>query len=438
MKERKVSAAAGRMVEEGSALLLQFLLYHCTACLAMGLFYSVEQPGVYAWFLLLAVPLCYLTLVRKLAGNFIVFFALHILVLFMAVFWREDFWMNAVITIWTLLMTVFSLYACVTGKGRKLECPSLWMGILLLVCHFLGKYYLGYPALTRISYYEVLLYAVFYLLHTYHKNMADFICMNQNIANFPAGQITVINRLLVILFLAVLAAAMFIFPKLHLELVLVPLLKGLLMLVSFLLSFVHFSETSQKVDQTAQNMDMTAVLETLGGNKETGIFWVIIENLLKIAVVIGLAALVIGGTAYLLYRLYKGFYAERKENADEKEFLVGEMKWFSGRGVSGRKAAEEQRGSLNQRIRRIYRQYVKKRLRKKEKVPAALTPEELLAFLEERRREQGLDREAQEGIRAVYERARYGQTECTQAELEEIKELLSGRKRRGYDKTGSQ
>ena len=79
---------------------------------------------------------------------------------------------------------------------------------------------------------------------------------------------TVINRLMVILFMAVLAAAMYIFPHLHLEVLLAPILKGILVVLSWLLSFVHFSEASEKVDNTAQEMDMAAMLEALGEIKK--------------------------------------------------------------------------------------------------------------------------------------------------------------------------
>ncbi len=423
MKERKISSAAGRSAEAVSVLVLQFLLYHCAACTAAGVFYDTEQPGYYAWFLLLAVPLCYLTLVRRLAKKFVIFLLLHLPVFFTAVLFGHNFGEKAVIAAATVLMTVFSLHICMMEKENRKECPSLGLGIVVLVCHFIG-YYLDYPVLIKVSYYELLLYAVCYLLHESLKNTADFIHMNRDTANFPVGQMTVINRLMVILFMAVLAAAMYIFPHLHLEVLLAPILKGILVVLSWLLSFVHFSEASEKVDNTAQEMDMAAMLEALGGNKETGALWLLLEKILRLAVIIGLAVLILGVIAYILYRLYKGFYAEKKENTDEKEFLVGEIKWFPRGVFGGRKAAGAERGSIKQKIRKAFRQNIKKSFKKKETVPAAMTPEELLAFLKERTQQNDLDRKTTDRIREIYEQARYGQAECTQAELEEIKELL--------------
>ncbi|MBO5277954.1 MAG: DUF4129 domain-containing protein [Lachnospiraceae bacterium] len=128
-----------------------------------------------------------------------------------------------------------------------------------------------------------------------------------------------------------------------------------------------------------------------------------------------------------MYRMYKGYYANRKENDDEKEFLVKEMKaelGFPGKFFAGSFGKAKEKESVNQRIRREYRRYIKKGFKKKETVPEASTPKELLAMVESRRMKQRIRPEEQEKICRIYERARYGEEECTKEEAEEIKKLL--------------
>lgn len=424
MKERKISFRMSRKVEAWSALLLQFILYHCLACTALGTINGQDRPEQYLRMLFLFVPLCYLALVRAYVRKFTMFLLLHVPAVFAVVLLGSSMGEETVVTVCIAVMMIASIHASATKKTEqagKTGSPHLAMIAVLLVCHYLG-YYQNEPVLIRISCYELQLFLVLYLIHASLTNTSKFIQMHQDTANFPVGQMTVINRFMLVLFLAALAAGMFIFPKLHLDVILMPVLRGLLKVLSWLFSFIKLPEASEQVEQAAQKMEEVSVAD-LGEAGETWGIWILMEQVLKILVAIVMAVLVVGGIAWILYRLYKGFYSEKKENTDEKEFLVDELKWFSKEWFSGFKRAKEEKGTVNQRIRKVYRRYVKKGFKRKEQVPEAMTPDELLLFLKEK---QGGLSEA-ERVRAcrIYEQARYGQPECTVGELEEMKRLLS-------------
>ncbi|MBO5279434.1 MAG: DUF4129 domain-containing protein [Lachnospiraceae bacterium] len=424
MKERKISFRMSRKVETWSALALQFILYHCLSCTALGTINGQDQPEQYLRMLLLFVPLCYLALVRTYVKKFASFLVLHVPVVFAVALLGKSLAEETVVTVCIAVMMITSIHASTTKKREqagKMGSPHLAMIVVLLVCHYMG-YYQHEPVLIQISYYELQLFLIFYLVHASLKNTSKFIQMHQDTANFPVGQMTIINRFLVVLFLAALAAGMFVFPKLHLEVIVMPVLKGLLAVLSWLFSFIKLPEASEQVEQASQKMEKVSVAG-LGEAGETWGIWILIEQVLKILVAIVMVVLVVGGIAWVLYRLYKGFYSEKKENADEKEFLVDELKWFSKEWFSGFKREKEEKGTINQRIRKVYRRYVKKGFKRKEAVPETMTPDELLLFLKEK--QGGLSETERVRACRIYEQARYGQPECTADELEELKRLLS-------------
>ncbi len=427
MKEHKISLAAGKKAEAVCAFVLRFLLYHSVACLIMANFYAEGQMKHYIWLFSMLVPMCYLALVRKCAKYFVLALLLHVPVLFVGVLLGRDLGEKIVTTVFMVVMFVTSLYMCMSEKKNKENCPPISLTVILLICHFMG-YYLNDTALVQVTHYELMIYIVVFLTHESLHNISEFIDIHRDTANFPVGQMTVINRLMVVLLLAVLVAAMLIFPQLHLDVLLLPLLKGLGKFFAWLLSFINLPEASKQVQGAMDNM--SGVQEGLLGEKsETGLFWIIMEKIMIVLVIVAMAALVIGGIAYLLYRLYKGFYAEKKENADEKEFLVGEIQWFPKGFFGGNKAVKEEKGSLNERIRKLYRRFVKKSFKRKESVPTVLTPEEMLMFLKEKhdRKMVNMTDGDWNRIREVYERARYGELNCTQEELDEMKRLVSSR-----------
>lgn len=419
MKERKISVAVNRRAELLSALLMQFLLYHCAACTAVSLFYHTEMAGHYLFMALLLPPLFFLAFLRYHVKNFALFLLLHLIAPLFGLLAGRGLGEKLSLAGFLVLMLVVSISRRTTERWKVQENPSIGMITTPLLCYFLG-YYMKNPLLMRLIYGELFAYMILYFLHKNLKNTTDFIEINKNTANFPAGQMTVVNRSFAALFLVVLAAAMVLFSRLHLEAVLFPVLRGLLYVIAWIFSLLPFSDASEQMQNTAQRMDKESPLEGLG-TSETGLFWVIVEKILIAAVIALIAAAVIGGTAYLLYYLYKRFYAERKENTDEKEFVAGEIKWFSKGLFAGREDMAKDRKSFRNprwRIRKAYKRYVKKGFGKRESVPAALTPQEMLALLGEKGK--ASDSASLEKIRAIYERARYSEKECTQKELEEL------------------
>ena len=424
MRVHRMSVTAGRRAELVMALLMNFLLYHCTACTLVGMFYKTGFTGHFLWMGCLLLPLFFMAFLRYRADNFLLFLPLHVLALLFSFLAGRDLAEKLVLTALTMMMLVISVGMRTTERWKVNEHPPLGMGVLLLICHFLG-YYMENMVLVRWSYWELFFYIILFFLHRNLKNMSDFIDVNKKTVNFPAGQMTVINRILLVLFLAVLGMAMYLVPKLHLETLLLPALKGLLSVIAWLFSVFHFSKASERVENVSQGVDQRFNIKDLG-ETDTGLLWIILEKVLMAAVILLAAAAAVGGIAYLLYRLYKGFYEVKKENADEKEFLVGDLQWFP-KGFFGKKEAAPKEQGVSQRIRRLYKRYVKKNFGKKETVPVTLTPKELLDVIGEKKGESRLDNVSERKVQNIYEHARYASQECRAEELEELKGLLSGK-----------
>lgn len=425
MKGHKVSLKAGDRAAFACALAQQFLIFYGLACTGISLFYEAERPELYRWLLLLFVPVVYLALVRKLVRIFVLSLFLQLPVVFTAVFAGRDFGQKSVICVCTVMMTALSIEMRSMEKGSFRECPSIKMISVLLLCYVVSLIW-KHPVCARCIYMEVPVYILLHFMYESLANMAAFIRMNRKMENFPVGQMVVINRMMVVFLLVVTAAGMVLVPMLHLEIFVIPVLEGLSALVLWLFSFIHPPEgeliTGREI-RAAQGFwdDLRYLGRKNGGN---GAVWAAVERLLEFAVVFFLAALVIGGTAYLLYRLYKGYYADGKEGADEKEFLVGDLKKLVDFPARLQKREPEEKGTRNQRIRREYRRFVKRAFKKKEIDLSALTPQETLSLIGEQIPDGGMEVKTQERIREIYEKARYGRQESEQMELEEIRELI--------------
>ena len=117
MKERKVSLKRRSYLEAVCALVLQFLLYHSAACTVIGLFYESEHPEYYQMLLFFAIPILYLTLIRKYIKKFLLCLFLHLPVFCSVVFVGEDFGQKTVICVCTVIMAVISLHMCTMEKA---------------------------------------------------------------------------------------------------------------------------------------------------------------------------------------------------------------------------------------------------------------------------------------------------------------------------------
>lgn len=427
MKEHKISLTAGKRAEATCAFILRFLLYHAVSCTVLCSFSMTEHTtSRYVALFGIIIPMCYLAFVRKFVKFFAASLLLQIPVVLAALVVGNTIAEKAVITACMIVMMIASVSMSMTERKNKNNCPSVALLVVLVICYFVGHYQED-AAIVSIVHNELLLYIVIYLVHESLHNTTEFIEIHKDTANFPVGQMTIVSRLMVVLLLTVLVAAMLVFPKMNLDVLLMPIVQLLGKFLAWLLSFIKLPEASQQVQSAVSGMSGIEELQAV--SKETGLFWIIMEKIMIGLVIVGLAAVVIGGIAYLLYRLYKGFYAEKKDNTDEKEFLVGEIQWFPKGLFSGNKAAKEDKGSLNERIRKLYRRFVKKSFRRKESVPVALTPEEMLLFLKEKhyRKTTNMTDADWMRIREVYERARYGELDCTQEELDEMKRLVSSR-----------
>lgn len=423
MKQKKVSAKFHKFAAEICTLILQFVLYHAISCVALGIFYETEQPEYYRCLLLLILPLIYLKILRECIKTFWLCFLLHLPVLATVCFAGADFAQKTIVCLNTIFMTAFSLQICKAPKGSIQECPAIKLTVIPLICYFIALYQ-GEVVCAEYLYVEILVFVLCCLFHEGLENTVRFVYLNKDMENFPAGQILLVNRLEMLFFLTLMLICMLLVPMLHLERIATPVLVGILALVKKMLLKVHMEETDEKIEHISQMIQGGSPASGLG-TAETWTIWIIVEEVLKIALVIIIVIAILAGSVYAMYRLYRGFYANVRDNTDEKEFMLETITWIPRKRKAGEGA--ELKKTANGKIRQLYCRYVKKEFRKKEPIPETLTPEEMLILLTESRRNQKkeeLTAQARKRIREIYERARYGQTECTEEEVQEMKKLL--------------
>ena len=154
-----------------------------------------------------------------------------------------------------------------------------------------------------------------------------------------------------------------------------------------------------------------------GADGESG--W-LAELLQQIFTVVGfalLAAGVVAGIAYIVYKLYKNFYETPEGRTEEREFILPFMREERLKRREGSGKARWGRDPAS-KVRRLYRKKIKEKLPKKEKPAKSSTPREQLLLTKLQENPQSGD------FRELYEKARYGR-EITQEEAERMRSLSS-------------
>lgn len=337
----------------------------------------------------------------------------------------------------------FMVSAAVTAAVFFLETCGIWMGIcggLAAFSYFYARAkkedcWLEVPAYPWLIGYLLLFFegeylhnefmglylsvkaAIYFLLYNFYTNLVEmehFVRIYGSLERLPVHRIGKINRRMMWIFNGTVAAAMIAAPFLGIDGMLRQLgraLKEILRCILLLLFHGGGSEEEAVMPQQSAALMMPPPV----GEEEASIFSRILSQVLNIlgwALAIALLLAVLWIFLRRLYFLYRDFHVRTEENGDRVERLIAppvmekksRLKRIPGEHLFWNR-------SFNARMRKHYRKRVLREWA--ETPPFWYTPcqleEELTMGEEERKKFHGL-----------YEKARYGKSECSREEMEEL------------------
>lgn len=402
------------------------LIYHSLFCVIYNLA-SEKTLFMNLKILLLYVPLLLFALIRRKCGNFFLFLLMHAAISGAFVLVFSDLEERIVFGGGTIILAVASMYMRFRGAQEE-ECPSSASLVFFLICYMAARQ-MNRQQLMQICCYEVFIFLILFMTYKNLSGTTLFLKSAEKIANLPVKQIKGMNRILLGIFLFFMAAGMMLVPAAALN----RIFDGLRQLFLFILRqiilailalFQNEEAQSQFFEAHKQAQAQMGLMETA----EPSLLAQILERLF-IAV---FAVILIAGTVYLLmraiYKWYQRFYEQNRDTADESEFL-----WESPLhipNVKNRKKKQKQSDkSINIKIRKRYKKYIRKRFGTGEHIPVVMTTTELEQLLSEKnpgeiyRAAEASERDEKSLQRIrLYQKARYSPYECVKQDLEAMKQ----------------
>lgn len=356
-----------------AALMMQGLLYHCAACVLFNIV-SAKTWQENLWLLLLYIPLFLFAFIREKCGNFVIFILLHALISGILLLAVPDSEMRTALGCCAAAMALSSVRLRLKPAYERRECPPI-AAVCLFFIVYLAASDMNRPQLLQISYYETFLFLILAAVYRSLANTSEFLKLNAGIHNLPSRQIKSLNKMLSGIFILALTAGMLVLQHLPVNFVqdgigraLRIILRGIVSVFLWLFNRKTGVEESGSVDE--------GIMPPLEAG-ETSMLAQILDYILMTVIYLLLAAGALYFVVRVVYELYKRFYEQQKPEADESEFLwkSPQIKERAAK-IRGKKEYQEG-GSANQKIRRIYKKYIRRQFGRKAVIPSSLTPAEL-------------------------------------------------------------
>lgn len=304
-------------------------------------------------------------------------------------------------------------YARAKKEDCWLEVPAYPWLIGYLLLFFEGEYLHN----EFMGLYLSVKAAIYFLLYNFYTNLVEmdhFIKAHGTLERLPVNRIRKINQRLMWLFNGTVAAAMIAAPFLGIDGMIRQLGRGLKEIFRWILIGLFHGGNSNEEAMIPQQ-SAAPMMAPPAGEEETSLFARIFSQILDIlgwVIAIALILAVLWIFFRRLYFLYRDFHVKTEENGDRVERLIvppvtekkSGMKRISGEHLFWNR-------SHNARMRKYYKKRVLREWA--ETPPFWYTPcqleEELTMGEEERKKFHGL-----------YEKARYGKSECSREEMEEL------------------
>lgn len=356
------------------------------------------------------IPLLIFYILRKTIGNFVVFLALHILITAGMYFLIPE---KPAALLLAFVIGLAALVSIFLRIQQKQERPWLaWAGIFLAAYGIGG--YTGSEILKQISVLAVSIFGLSEMILIYLENMNQFFLKNKRNTSIPYERIQWVGNVMMLAFLLCGALAIFLFKDLSPDHLLNALKNILLGIVGWILAL--FLKESNEVPQTEALQQQNNMAEMFPqGLSEKSPWLEVIEQIFTLVLKAAIAAGIVFLAGYGIYRLYRKFKQKKQEEEiqESSTFLWKEEK--EERRKKSRSMRDLLSGSNNRKIRKMYKRYVKSRMKKGGQLQPSSTPQDI-------RRKLFPESPGGGSMTECYEMARYGTGECDRKTLEAMKE----------------
>lgn len=359
-------------------LAMQGLIYHSVASMLYNIF-SEKTLQSNMGLLSLYIPLLIFALVREKCTNFFIFMLLHIAVCGSYLLIISEMELRIIMLACVFIMALSSILTKLRPVYVRDESPSA-VFVVVFAAVYLSAYSTNRPVVMQISYYEAFLFVIFFVILRSFKNTANFIKVNDGIENMPAGAIRRMSRMLLAIFVLFLIAGMVLIQYMPMDemvqaagIVLRNLIRAVILIIIRL-----FSGKEETVEESGP-VGKGEMPSLEGG--EASVFWQMLNHIMIAVFYIALAAAAVYLIARLFYKLYIRFYEQQKDLKDESEFLWKSPLEKEHIGKIRLKTNRWNGGSSDQKIRFLYKKYIRNNAGRNTVIPYIMTPSELEIFV---------------------------------------------------------
>lgn len=254
-----------------------------------------------------------------------------------------------------------------------------------------------------------------FFIHSYFHRQQQFVTDNQRVYSLPKKKIGKTGSLYLLAFVISVGVGMAVARELYVGTLFAKIKAMFVYLFGAALSAVLGTEGLGKDELMVQNnTNLMGVMNQISG-KEKSPWENLINSIQTVLIIVGIVLLVVLCIAVLVNyvrRLIKGSQLQVK---NQREHVVADREEALGRKEGGRRKILD--FSSNAKARRIYRNSINRRRRRGQVVSDWMTPSEIEAMVafsgEEKYQE----------LHEIYEKARYSEDGCSEADVKRAKSL---------------
>lgn len=385
--------------------ILQVFMQMCVAVTAVNLFLhgfmGYEKFQVFNTLYIGIVVLIYYV-AKSCVSNGKLSFAIHFLaaasVLFMVNGSAED----------KILVLVPAMVLGFYSMKRTSQEPFVPLDMGILVGCYIVGFSVKAESATVIPFYCSVIYMAAFFIWYNIRNLNRFVSENSKVKSFNTEQAVNVNSVMLVIFMLICAAVMFIMPRLHLQTVITNVFSGIW---NILLAGFHALNIKLPTGGYEKEMAMETTPDNTG--QEMAEFLGMPEgNVVLDIIAAAFAAVVFVCMLILLIKALRDIRYKKSLGNDVKEFVRPEFK------KKEKTEPKEKKVYLFNEpnefaVRKIYKQVIKKKLKKNQSVKQNHTPKEISSEVI------GWTEETMD-MTVLYEKARYSNEAVTREEVERI------------------
>ncbi len=375
---------------------------------------------------LVILPAPYISyFIRRYTRHIWSFALLHLILAAIYVLPTKNIYYITIFAFYLLVLTGSSYYIKQRLQDRNNTSIFLLVYFILIyvLCHLLE-----FKELLSLCFWLATTFVLLFLLNMYLLNLDRFVRNHDHMVNVPFRQIKNTNHILIVFLCCLFLLSMLSFSRLPLGNLLAIL--GALLIKALRLFLIWLSRRRPpKSEPIAEELDYSwNKLHHAESSRLMEILSMIFQWLITIALIIGAVALIL----YTIYRIYRHFYMKGEDALQDEVKFISPFEKKEKLKKKPTKIDFNMFGrSNNIAIRRHFAKAVVANAGPELKLLKSLTPSELSEYAIDLRDDQSSsEEEDRKLITDCYEKARYSNEICSQADVRLIKKMLKGRKDR--------